>query len=1053
MDIKLIPMYDIMQPADGGVPTVNHLVEDNNGRDSINLYSYPNCTYVDREELVSYLKECSNKFTILSLNCQSLKAKFNEIALLIDYVHSQGARLSAICLQETWLSDSDDKSLFTLPQYELISQIKSCSAHGGLAIYLNNRFQYKIFNSAQESTLWEGLFIEVYGGGLKNKVNIGNIYRPPKYNNCNQTINNFMKELQPYINNLEKKAGNSALVGDFNINLLQIKDRPAYAEFFDNLINSSFIPHLTSPTRFSKKSASVIDQIFVNCRNNITTNAEIKSVILSSPISDHLACISHVCDISTNFNPHPKYLQIRKRDEESLNNFKNSLTSSNLLDLCDKTTNANPNRNYNLLHEILQEKMDEFLPCKTIKIKKYRHKKSPWITFGIIKSLKARDKLYKNMIKAPINSIRYTELQLNLHTFNSILRRSIRWAKSNYFHHKLESYKFNIKRTWDVIKDLIHKGKASDYPLFFNVQGKKLSDPKSIADNFNKYFASIVSPHAETTQNMPHTIYTGSNIRMQNLIFSFEPAQNPEISKVIKSLKTKDSTGFDNISTRLLKFINNEISPVLCLIINQSLLTGIFPSKLKIAKIIPIYKKGDNMIFSNYRPVSLLPSISKVFEKIVFKQIISYFTENDLFFDGQYGFRKEHSTEHAVTELVDRIYDNLDSGKLSLAIFLDLSKAFDMLNHKILLAKLQHYGVTGTSLNWFASYLSERKQFVSFQNYNSNYIEITTGVPQGSILGPLLFIIFMNDINFSSNIFNFILFADDTTLSSPIDHFSFENTFKIINEELQKVNDWLQINKLALNVQKSKFMIFHYAQRRFMIEDHVNLKIDNNNISRVNSFNLLGITLDDNLTWNNHLRILSSKISRTNGLMARLKNVVPCTTLRLIYSSLVTCHLNYGVTLWGNNRKRLNIIQKKSIRIITNSKYNAHTEPLFKSLNLLKLDHIYSLQCLKFYYKYINGKLPKFFNSFFPVVQQGRYHTRQSGSRVPVIPISRTASAKNRIRFSIPKLLNTIPDCALDKLYTHSLSGFADYYKKLCLNTYQPYCEIRNCYICSRFEE
>ena len=208
--------------------------------------------------------------------------------------------------------------------------------------------------------------------------------------------------------------------------------------------------------------------------------------------------------------------------------------------------------------------------------------------------------------------------------------------------------------------------------------------------------------------------------------------------------------------------------PILKIIINQSLTTGVFPDKLKIAKVIPLYKKGDDRILDNYRPISLLPSISKVFEKIVFQQLYEYFVSNKLIYNSQYGFRQLHSTELASLELVDRLTQNLDAGKVSISVFLDLSKAFDTLNHEILLTKLSHYGVRGTANNWFHSYLSNRQQFVHYENTQSIMMPISTGVPQGSILGPLLFLIYMNDIHEASAKFHSVLYADDTSLVEPL---------------------------------------------------------------------------------------------------------------------------------------------------------------------------------------------------------------------------------------------------------------------------------------------
>ena len=462
--------------------------------------------------------------------------------------------------------------------------------------------------------------------------------------------------------------------------------------------------------------------------------------------------------------------------------------------------------------------------------------------------------------------------------------------------------------------------------------------PKKISNEFNKFFVNIGPTLASKITQSPNMSFNNylTNPSISNL--TFKNVNEDDVLKTIDELKPKTSYGVDNISNKLLKHIKSEIIKPLTLIINQTLNTGTFPEKLKTAKVLPIYKKGENYLLENYRPISILPSISKVFERIIHKQLFNYFTENKIFYENQYGFRSQHSTEMAALELVDRITSAMDIKQTSLNIFLDLSKAFDTLDHQILLLKLKHYGVRDIALKLFETYLSNRSQVVQYNDLISDKLIIKTGVPQGSMLGPLLFIIYLNDLIQACTLFKPVIYADDTALFTTLETstISDQNPNITLNYELENICKWFKSNKLSLNENKTKAMLFHPPQKRV---NEIDLNIGGKQIEFVHEFKYLGIILDKHLTWKPHLNQISKKVAKANGIISRLKNFLPYDILKTIYSSMILPHLTYAIIVWGSVSERLFKLQKRAVRAISNA-YNTHTDPLFKYHSLLKLNDI-----------------------------------------------------------------------------------------------------------------
>ena len=422
----------------------------------------------------------------------------------------------------------------------------------------------------------------------------------------------------------------------------------------------------------------------------------------------------------------------------------------------------------------------------------------------------------------------------------------------------------------------------------------------------------------------------------------------------------------------MLKDCISSIADPLLFICNLSFEKGIFPDRVKISKVIPVFKKGSKTIMSNYRPISITNPVGKILEKLMHSRMVKYLEKFNLIYDYQFGFRKNHSTTIAVIDVVNMIQNYLHEGKYVMGIFMDLQKAFDTVNINILLAKLEHYGFRGNALRWFKSYLEGRSQFTEVNKVLSSTKMLNCGVPQGTVLGPLLFLLYINDISNSVVNSNIKLCADDSNLFVTANNLS--DLFQIANDELLNLSHWISANKLHINYDKTNFMIFdpfHKIKNKPLHYQHHKLSFSNHIIERVHCVRYLGLLIDDQLNWTDHINYLIGRVSSVMGILYRYKNVLPWNCKKNIYFALVHSIIIYGIEVYANTCKKYlkPLITKCNslLRILQDKPRRTHVYDLYSTYNTLPIEQLFELYTLKFVHRclYDCNNMPQLISEWF----------------------------------------------------------------------------------------
>jgi hypothetical protein len=726
---------------------------------------------------------------------------------------------------------------------------------------------------------------------------------------------------------------------------------------------------------------------------------------------------------------------------QNLNNFKAELSAK---DWTDVYNSRDVNLAYNEFWSVYKNCHDVCFPLKRKRFNKNIHKKNPFMTLGLLTSRNTKNKLHKLSIVEPnVENIQKFKI------FKTTYFRVLRGAKKLYFTSKLQENAKNSKKTWETLNEILGKSKQKESLSKITIDDVPESDPLKIANHFNSFFTSIGKKISEDVQNV--AMQPEDYINYDRIIpeLSLGNTTPEHILKIINKFKPKPSSDIHGVSTKMVKFIGTEIAKPLSYIFNLSLQTGVFPQMLKQCRVIPIYKAGNRLDVDNYRPISLLSSISKILEKIVSEKLIFHLTNNDLLYTHQYGFIPKRSAEQNLLQIINYVSAALNDGNFCVGVFLDLKKAFDVCSHTILLKKLRKMGINGVTFKWFENYLEGRTQKVDINGNLSAEQNLDISVIQGSTLGPILFLCYINDFFSATTLFS-VLFADDTTCLSQGKKLS--DLLLYVANELQKIAVWFRANKMAVNTMKTKFIVFR-TQGKKINPDECVLYFNNNEpgqpvnpnliypIDRIyndgpeKSFKLLGVLFDEYLSFDAHISHLCTKISKSLFCINRVKNFVDQNSLIKLYYAMVHSHLSYCINVYGcaytTNLQRLRVKQKESIRIINSAGYRDHTQPLFKLNQILPIDEMIKFAKLKFMHCYIHRNLPLSFHEIWPFNRDVNPERVLRNANDLQIPAHHYATIKRLPMFNFPSVWNEEEE----RKYNPSLKVYCRQLKQALLNS------------------
>lgn len=925
----------------------------------------------------------NEKFTLAQFNIRSLIPKFNDLK---EHILSVG--YSILCLTETWISPAVSDDLIKIEGYNLVRRDRRIGRGGGVGMYIKENIHYSVIISDNDSEqLWVKFKVN------KQQFAVGVTYRPPDF-----SYNDFIVKLEQNLTYLLPHYDEIFCLGDLNIDMLSTSQASIKLNTLFDTYN--LVQIVDSPTRFTLTSATLIDLI-ITTNNNIVENVNVLSL---NQMSDHelIYCKLNITHKKLN----PIYKTIRDFKYFKEDQFYADLMSipfENIYDINDIDAKVH------FLNENILYLFNMHAPIKTIKITK---KYAPWITENIRFLMSLRDKAC-NKWRRTKNEAHHSYYKM-LKNYTTLVCRN---EKKAYFEHRMRVD--GINKIW---KDM----------SLLNIAKREKSIPDELknVNDLNDYFINCIPKLPADHDTVD---YYKNNIKPNVDPFNFRPTSEYNVQKILYGIKS-NAQGYDGLNIKLLLMCCPLILPFITHIINFSLENCIFPNSWKQALVQPLPKKTHPEEFKDLRPISILPTLSKVLEREVECQLRDHLTHFHLLPETQSGFRPMHSCETALLNITDDILRGSDQKKVTVLVLVDFTKAFDTINHEILFAVLGSMGLSAGAVNFFRSYLKNRTQRVKIDNSVSAPLQVSSGVPQGSILGPLLYTLYTSDFEKTAEHCQMHFYADDTQLYLSFDPEKCAEAMVAINKDLNSLVDKSRNHALNVNASKTSALVFGHHNSRSIMMENMAINVDGQQIAFTDKAKNLGVIFDTNLRFKSHINNCIRTAYTNLKMIYNIRHFLNQKIKTILCESLVLSRFNFADTVYGpcldaEDTRRIQVLQNSCLRLIFGVKRRQSISHKLIQISWLNMSKRRLLHSACLFHKIINSEIPKYLNK--KISHRTDVHNlniRFKGTLTP--PLHRTELFKRSFTYQITKIYNSIPSYIKNK----TLPAFKFTFKKYLLS-------------------